>query len=237
MNKNDIVEYSFGDIFETANLSEKQIKAIEYLAHGISIQRTAELCKISPQVLSEFARNNDEFRTALEIARQRVNRWHKDAAAGMSMLATERLYDILSLDYETASIADKKEIARVARFIYEINAKPSDGGGSGQTNNIFAPQVSISEQTADAIARRIKEIELEASGVPIVIEGEYSPRSAPASYACHADTNYGVLNYDEETEAYQCHLCGKWYANLDSHVEEKHKLSRREYNEVFKLGA
>lgn len=45
---------------------------------------------------------------------------------------------------------------------------------------------------------------------------------------------FGVLSKEEGKV--QCHICGKWYRLLGSHVVQKHKLLADEYREVFGLG-
>lgn len=45
---------------------------------------------------------------------------------------------------------------------------------------------------------------------------------------------FGILS--KQDGKVQCHICGKWYRLLGSHVAQKHKLLADEYREVFGLG-
>ncbi len=46
---------------------------------------------------------------------------------------------------------------------------------------------------------------------------------------------YGVILTDESKEKIQCHICGKMFRMLGSHVWRKHQIRQKDYKEKFKL--
>lgn len=47
----------------------------------------------------------------------------------------------------------------------------------------------------------------------------------------------GVLAVDELEDKVQCHVCGRWYRFLATHVRRAHQVSADEYREAFELAA
>ena len=45
----------------------------------------------------------------------------------------------------------------------------------------------------------------------------------------------GALLFDGVSDKVQCHLCGKWYDFLGSHIPQEHKMKTREYKEMVGL--
>lgn len=45
----------------------------------------------------------------------------------------------------------------------------------------------------------------------------------------------GVVLEDVKTGQLQCHICGKWFGQLDSHLRGTHKVSTKKYKEKFSL--
>lgn len=46
---------------------------------------------------------------------------------------------------------------------------------------------------------------------------------------------YGTLIASKDGQTIQCHICGKLFANLSSHVRQAHKISIPDYREKFQL--
>lgn len=226
-----IVPLEMGDIIQDYGaLTDKQVRAAEYLAHGASIQQTARLVKVTAVTIRNWLAENAEFSTAVALANHRITSWRANEVKRLSMLAFERLEEILDQKYTEAIGDDRKEIARTARFMAELSA-PNESSAT-QTNNLFAAQVHISDPSADIIARRIKEMELEGAGRP-ELSTTYAIKETPRSFVCHPDTDYGVLNYNTEELTFQCHICGKWFIDVYAHAESMHGLLKIEYKETF----
>jgi len=45
----------------------------------------------------------------------------------------------------------------------------------------------------------------------------------------------GILSYDENEDKVQCHICGRWFRSLATHVNRRHGWSADDYREEFGL--
>lgn len=217
----------FSSIIRRYKIEEpKQIRAIEYLASGFSVTHTSRMIRVVPSTLSAWM-ELDGFLSAVSDARRLMLSRSSAFIKMASVLAQDQIIDILSQEYDAAPDQEKREIARTARFILENGREDIP---NTQVNNsiIVTP---MSDLTADVIARRIHQLENPSNQEDI--SAEYTIKHAPKSVACHPETDFGVLNYNENEKTYQCHVCGKWYVDLYSHVEDIHGLSMREYKEAF----
>jgi hypothetical protein len=211
------------------SLTPKQIKTAEYLAHNISIQRIATLVKTTPMEISRWIKD-DHFRDVVSQLQVNVALEHQELSTQLAFLGGRQILDILTQDYESAGEQERREIARTARFAVETHDKVSQQ--PIVTANVFAPQQNnIAIGSVDAIARRIRELELEGEEVRIV--DSYVPASVPATYRCHPDTDFGAFNYDEEIDKRQCHSCGKWVQDIYDHAQALHGLTRETYNNAY----
>jgi transcriptional regulator with XRE-family HTH domain len=216
----------FSEIIRYYKIEEpKHIRAIEYLASGFSASQVAKMLKVSPSTLSIWL-EAEAFRAAVSDARRITISRSADFIKMASVLAQEKVIDILAQDYELAPDAEKREIARTARFILEGDGQQVV---SSQVNNIIV--TPMSDLTADVIAKRIHQLEHESTAEEV--SAEYTIKHAPRSVACHPETDFGVLNYNEDERTYQCHVCGRWYVDLYSHADDVHGLSTAEYKEAY----
>lgn len=45
----------------------------------------------------------------------------------------------------------------------------------------------------------------------------------------------GVIQYDDQEDKVQCHICGKWFKSLPQHFISAHKISTEDYRDMFSL--
>lgn len=217
-------EIDFGD------LTPAQINAAEYLAHNISIQRVAQLVKIPRTEITSLLQKNEQFRYVVSALQQAAHAQRKELVDQLVFLGVQKTFDILGQDYNSASESDRKEIARMARFALSLSNQEQP---STVQANIFTPQMNVTNTSVDAIARRIRQIELEDSEAELVVD--YKQAAVPHAYKCHPETDFGTFNYDEETEKRQCHVCGKWESNVYSHALTMHGIEKEDYNRTFAI--
>ena len=55
----------------------------------------------------------------------------------------------------------------------------------------------------------------------------------PFMLAPDAHGYLGVVMYDDVTDTVQCHICGKWFADVGSHAFHSHKVYARDYKQMF----
>ena len=232
-NKNDIVRMErVGAVLDAASseLSRKQISALPYLANGMSIQKVAALVKAKPKDISGWLEEQGTFQIALTKLVAIISQWHDEQIKLLSMRALEVYWEILEQDYSESSDLDKREISRAAQFI--IRSATAEHKTQHVTHELVSPELNISEGTVDILARRVKELQ---EGETDEIEGEYKLEEVAPIFTCHPDTDYGVINYNEEIKSYQCHICGEWSKDFVQHIEDNHSLTRNEYRELFKI--
>lgn len=158
----------------------------------------------------------------------------RNAASGderlraLNDLAIDKLFEILSIDYDLANTGDKKEIARTARFVVESNLKSPNNEiyQSNQINNVV-----VAESSIEAIARYLASAQ---RSVPQDIIEQYQLESVAYTLSCSPGTEKGVINYDPDLDTYQCHVCGEWFHNLYDHVTA-HNVSPEQYKKIFEI--
>lgn len=218
----------------TEYLTPDQLRVLPYLAHGISIGKTAAATGVSPTAIRKWKDEEIYFHSALAVATETISEWHNKRLNEISIKAWNVAEAILSQDYETADERQQKEMALMARHIIDklgVN-KRSD---LHVTHEVISPELNVSEQSADVIAKRIMELEKHGDEPPAV-EGEYSIKEVDPRYQIHPETDYGKLNIDKEKHAIQCHICGEWVTGFVRHIDEYHGLMLDEYRTMYRLG-
>jgi len=222
---NDLIKRSIEELAARYNgLTYKQMRAVQLLGHGIPAQIVSSSVGVSLDTINNWLSEDSIFNDAIIYARESAVEQSKKIIEQTRTLALDKALEILSQDYSKAFDQERREIARMARFVLER----SDDSGSASGNS-FTPQLFISTGSIDAIAARITELDKGEE----YIEGEYI--ETHPSYSCHPETDYGVINYDDESDTRQCHICGGWFVDLFGHTNRKHGLSQEEYRTVFRI--
>lgn len=218
----------------TDHLTPDQLLVLPYLAHGVSIGKTAVTTDISPKVIRKWISENAAFNTALTMARRTISDWQMQRLNEVSIRAWDVVEKILMQEYEDADSAERREIARTARHIIDKLGLNKDRD-LHVTHEVVAPELNISEDSAEAIAKYMVELE-KYNGVPPTVEAEYTIKETDPRYNLHPETDFGKLNIDRENKTIQCHICGDWAHNFSDHVDEVHGLSFSEYKVMYRIG-
>lgn len=172
--------------------------------------------------------NSDHIQAEIALLRARNAALGDNRLADLNNLAIERLFDILSIDYEYASYADKREIARTARFVVEMHLE-NGANQSQQLNQIN--NVVISDGSLETIARYLS---VAQKTIPDDIINQYHLDSVAYTLSCSPGTEKGVVNYDPDYNTYQCHICGDWYSDLYGHIVV-HNITAEQYKNIFEI--
>lgn len=231
MEEIEVVPLSFDSILaDYGNFTDQQIQVLRYIVNGFTINQITTLVKSVNRDTVEKWLRGIEFREAALRMKQSADTWNSDTRKRMKFLADQQIEHILSQDYDMSSDKERREIARTARFILEEESTMA-GLGAGNTF-VNASQLNITDASADLIAQQIRR--LEANDTQDLTK-KWDIFEAPRVHAIHVDTDYGTINYDSETNEFQCHACGEWFVDLYSHAYKKHSMSEREYNLAFRI--
>jgi len=231
MEDTEIVPLSFDSILtDYGDFSAQQVQVLQYIVNGFTINQITTMVKSVSRLDVEKWLRMQDFREAALRMQQSSNTWHAEARSRMKFLATQKIEEILAQDYVMSSDKERREIARTARFIIEEDDAMA-GLGAGNTF-VNAPQLNITDSSVDLIAQQIRRLEANDSQD---LTKKWDIFETPRVHALHMETDYGVINYDSETNEFQCHACGEWFVDLYSHALKKHSMSEREYNLAFRI--
>jgi hypothetical protein len=221
-----IAPVSIADITEQyPNLDYKQVRSLNYFANGLSVLQVAKIVNTKASDIREWLLRED-YREALALVQRRAATWSYETQPKLLFLANDKLEHILLQDYDTAPEPERREIARTARYIRtEANANES-------INLAVSGSPYIEDESTMMIAKHIRELEDNQTGDLV---DDYDIFATPATQVIHVDTTYGVMNYNDEEDTYQCHICGEWYKDVYSHANNVHRLPRTEYNLIARI--
>ena len=213
----------------SVHLDAEQVLILPYLAHGMSVPQAAALVGVKDRDVRAW-KEQPSFEIALARLSGVISGWHASQVQLLALRAWQVLWDILGQDYAELDDRDKSEMAKTARFIVQSIAP--DHSTRHVVHEVVSPELNVSDGTIDVLARRLKELE---DGPKDAVEGEYKLEELPAVFVCHPDTDIMVVNHDEATGKFQCHVCGEWFSEFIQHVEGAHAMTRSQYVDVFKL--
>lgn len=220
-----------GTVLDAASvhLSPEQVLILPYLAHGMSVSQASKLVGVSDEKARGWI-DEPSFNMSLAKLAAVIGGWHSSQVQLLALRAWEVLWDILGQDYTDLDDRDKAEMAKTARFVVQSIAP--DHSTRHVVHEVVSPELNVSEGTIDVLAKRIKELE---EGPKDSVEGEYKIEEIPTVFVCHRDTDLRVVNHDEATGKFQCHVCGDWFSVFTEHVEKAHGMTRAQYVDVFKI--
>jgi len=209
-------------------LSQKQIRAARLLASNVSIGTIAPSLGVADSVVAGWL-DDEDFSDAVAFLAMRGN-IISQLMQEATILSWMHIVDVLARDYSSLPASAKNEILKTARMVIQA----SGDAPQSVNNNVGSVQMFVSGGSVDAIARRVTELQsVAATADKGEISSEYSIVDVDAQYSTHPDTDIGTINYDEESDKYQCHVCGTWQSDLYSHTRHAHGLTKERYGEIY----
>lgn len=210
------------------DLSEKQIEALPYMAANVDLTKIANILGVSRATISKWRREVPAFMDAVRDMRA-LQVGHTDQSlAKVAIRAYDVLWEIVSQDYSQANDKERRIIADTAKFIVgKINSDKID---TTVTHQLEDPNINISEQSIDILARRVHQ--LSSQGGAESISREYNVAEGDFRYAIHPEARYGVLLKDQATGKSMCHICGEWVDDVPEHSAGLHRVSAEQYSEI-----
>jgi hypothetical protein len=210
----------------TTGFTIEELEAAYYLSMSVPVKKVEKATGVSQSRLNELLKI-ERFKSEIASARVAAVTRQNAMRDVIQDLAQTKLFDILAQDYDKVGEAERREIARTARFAASLET-PDHGMSSVVNNNLI-----VAEDGLQVLAKHIARLQ-DGYVDPDEIAKEYSISSVASTYSCAPGTTHGLANYDSESGEYQCHICGHWYAEFEEHVEE-HGLSYESYKGIFGL--
>lgn len=221
-----IAPVNIADITEQyPNLDYKQVRSLNYFANGLSVLQVAKIVNTKASDIREWLLRED-YREALALVQRRAATWSYETQQKLLFLANDKIEHILLQDYDTAPENERREIARTARYI-RTEATANESINLSPSGSAY-----IEDESAMMIAKHLKELQDNSTND---IVAEYDIFATPATQVIHVDTSYGILNFNDDEETYQCHICGEWFKDVYSHANNIHRLAREEYNAIARI--
>lgn len=238
------------------SLSEQQIRAIQLIAFGMHPGKVAKSIGVSDVTVRQWMRTDPAFRKALVDFTDNQRHYHQSMLNQAAVRAWDRLFEYLDTDYPEEDRIGRTNQAQAAKFVIsELNL-----GKQEEEKEDSTPQLHITEDSADIIARKVHELQ----GGNRPVETEYTisdsiPQDDPrlvynkmdssdpdlqtevkaasneAQYPKHPNTEYGEISYNDDQTKARCHICGEWEIDLVIHIRNEHKLSPARYRHMYKI--
>lgn len=140
-------------------LTEEQVKVLPLLCFGMSTNRIEKLTKVSKSSIRQWSRTDPAFRSAIREFRQYSNLYHVMMLNQAAVVAWDRVFELLETDYDIDDKSNRSNQARIAQFILsELNI----GSQLYKKEEVEEkPHLNISEDSADIIARKVHELQVQ----------------------------------------------------------------------------
>jgi len=210
-----------------SSLTSEQIRAIPYLAHGVTAKDVAQAIGVSPSTISSWKTRDIEFSLALEKVRAHITDWHVANLHKVGVYAWDVLSDLMSTKLKPGQAGFSEQVNAAKFVVGKMNLVPEK---KQVDHNLTSPEMNISDSSADIVARRIMELEdkrivnAEYVGFSVDILSEESVR--------HPDTEYGTMGMSDDGR-FQCHVCGEWHRKFVDHIQDRHQMTSEDYRHAF----
>ena len=201
---------------ENEDLPEKVIQAVELLLSGEPRYKVAKKLNVSSRTVKNWLEKYTLAREVLKIGYTLLSRWRMAKIEQQFLEAVEVSHDILTEDGDDANVKLMGIKAQHARFIDKML--------NPQTQQII---FNIHEKEDSGVYKARKDALDYIQDV--AIEGSFVEDEEPGP----AYGSFGFIDTDNENKA-MCHICGEFFHDLKSHVEE-HDISAENYEIEFML--
>lgn len=227
MNTKNVVEDIVSLPIIPEDLTSKQVKAVRYLASGISPSTVSQMIGVSYTVIAEWLKDEKFISTVERVANSAAAvRSYAQEAQALSWIV---LQQSLAIDWETASPSERRAAIAAAKTVLSTPQL-----GYQDRNEDHEPQMNITGGSVDAIARRVTQLQQGTqSAASSGISGKFNTEDSDIQFAVHPDTDIGAINVDDETGKKQCHICGKWVVELSTHSIDTHGVPWTKYKSLF----
>lgn len=241
-------------------LSEQQIRAIPLLAFGMKPSKVAKTINVSDTTIRQWMRTDQNFRQAMSEFIDNSRYYHVSMLNQAAVRAWDRMFEYLDTDYPEEDRVGRTNQASAAKFVLsELGIMRQE-----PEREEADPQLNITEDSADIIARKV--FELQNKDNPSGVETEYTvvdslddndPRISynnmnkardvgnvgdefgladkKPEFPKHPGTEYGEITYNDDESRARCHICGNWEIDLVMHIRNEHKLSPARYRRMYMI--
>lgn len=204
-------------------LSDEQLSIVHLLGAGLTMRKVSQISKIGIQKITAWMHGDPNFIQAVNNATDTRDKIIQDRLSQAGMLAADYAINILS-EIPPDDIGRRLQADIAKTFIQASHSKKV-------AVTLEAPQI-IASNVEDGSREIIERFNKAPTETYTVLNNV----SIPDTEALVSEgTKMGLINYDEETKKFQCHICGQWHYDLVFHVRKYHAMSAPRYREIYKL--
>jgi hypothetical protein len=204
--------------------SPKQIDVLLLFWYGLDIGDVSEYSQVSISILDTWL-SDPAFVSAVKAGRGRQQEILTRELERQTVKAMQVVNSILSKDVDPGE-RGFSEVAKTARWLLDkFTVNPNQQGDD--TRNTARMDEATAKILAEELARlnhgtSERTVDIERLMRNDIIDGEIIDAARYVKVVSRMDlsVNHGILNVyknDDEIKL-QCHLCGKWYTSLISHL-------------------
>lgn len=233
-----IVEKIIHDIdAKDENIPEKVIKAVECLLTGFSLTDTAKYLEVHPRTIKRWITRYPIIPKVLADHQTSLAKWRMAQLERQLLKALECSEKLLSIDPAKAENINTKVLAAQAmhsRFI--INLFTGQKIDVHVTHDIADDlKLKASQGAMEYIASRTAEL-IKQTGDEEIIDGTFRIESHEPLQTETGEPNFGKMGVlDVDTNGTLCHICGKRFKYLRTHVQFIHDLNPSDYEIIYML--
>lgn len=236
-------------------IPDKVIEAAELMVSGVPTYKIARQLNVKTNVVKNWLSKYPTMAKAVALAKQNLQKWRMQQLESQFILAVKKSSDVLSaeseilLDENGNIVFDKNGNpamlepnakllgvqAQHARFLISLFL-----GNKLDINVTVKDETPVMKAKADAldyIVDKLKDLhDTQEPRETVVIIQEPNKNTGPLLTEDDKPRfgEIGKLYTNEEGET-QCHICGRYFKQLEIHVRTKHSLSNDMYETVFVL--
>lgn len=213
------------------SLDERQMRAAQMMAHGVSRKGAARAIGVSPSVIASW-KAKSPFDDAVEEMKLAMDSYHEAMIRETASLSWDKFREILSKPLDVNNSTLTREQMKAASMIIDQLGLKKQESKVDHVHEFHLISDNVEEGTEEIIARRL--YELQSSQDEDVITAQYRLEDVSLDVVCHPETSLGYFNIDEDGR-YQCHVCGSWVLSIGVHSRSTHNKSVPEYKRIFRI--
>lgn len=220
------------------DLPDKVIQATEYLLAGWPTYKVAKELRTSTSVIKGWLEKYPSMAVAVANGRKLLQKWRMSKLEQQFALALNKSEEILNIDLKSTEYSSKlvAAIGLQSRYVIGLFAGQQVDVNVNMSDN--SPLLKAKADALDYLAGRMSQL---SNNTSEVIEATYQIVGDPKELNVpmldpEGNPPFGELGIlDTNEDGSICHMCGKRFKNLNTHVSMSHKITIQDYEMTYML--
>jgi len=228
MNNVELYDTTHANLLSNCALTEEQESVAPLIAVGVPIKQIVKMTLIPMSRINAWIKGDSSFITAVNILRAEKERVIQEKMDQAGLLAADYAINVLTEKVDISDPVGRNIQAGIAKTF--LTQK--------QSNRSIIVHGDVNASLPANIDDRSKQIISRFSGEPVenyVVINDV--KITGDDVLMHQDSQMGSVNYDEDTQKFQCYICGRWNHDLVVHLRQMHDMSSIRYREMYKIPA